>query len=252
VEAAHEQSIIHRDLKPANVKITPEGKVKVLDFGLGKAFGEAPPEAPSDGSQSPTRTLGATAAGTIMGTAAYMSPEQARGKPADRRSDIFSFGCVLYEILTGARAFPGESITEILAGVLRGEPDWNRLPADTPPLIQSPVGRCLQKDPRRRVQHIADCRIEVEEALSEPLPVSAPVIPVKRAGRSALAAWLLAAVFAVAVPVVSWLAWNRALAAGSCNLYMVPPEGTSFYLDAPSGMNAISPDGRTLAFIVTS
>src|SRR5262249_45032702 len=155
---------------------------------------------------------------------------------------------VLYEILTGARAFPGESTTDILAGVLRGEPDWNRPPADTPPLVRSLVRRCLQKDPRRRVQHIADCRIEIEEALLEPLPVSAPVVPGKRAGRSALAAWLVAAVLAVTVPVAAWLAWNRAPAASATySVNIVPPEGTSFYLDAPGAIHAISPDGRSLA-----
>jgi len=162
LEAAHEKGIVHRDLKPANIKVTAEGSVKVLDFGLGR-FGDES-SGSIDSSHSPTRTIEATRAGVILGTAAYMSPEQARGKLADRRSDVWSFGCVFYEILTGQRAFAGETVSDILAGILRGEPDWKALPADTPPLVRSLLRRCLQKDPARRLQHIGDARIEIEEA----------------------------------------------------------------------------------------
>src|SRR5205814_598377 len=134
LEAAHEKGIVHRDLKPGNVKIMPDGKVKVLDFGLAKALESGPANAPL--SKSPTLSMAATNAGVILGTAAYMSPEQAKGGSVDRRADIFAFGCVLYEMLTGRQAFDGEDVQDILGAVLRSEPDWTRLPADLPPSIQ--------------------------------------------------------------------------------------------------------------------
>src|SRR5205823_4659749 len=144
LESAHEKGIIHRDLKPANVKITLDGKVKVLDFGLAKAFEAEVSKA--NLSQSPTLSMAATNAGVILGTAAYMSPEQAKGKPVDRRTDIFAFGCVLYEMLTGRPAFDGEDITEILGRVVTADPDWSRLPAKTPPSIHRLLRRALKKD----------------------------------------------------------------------------------------------------------
>src|SRR5437016_14116034 len=133
LEAAHEKGIIHRDLKPANIKLTPEGKVKVLDFGLARALESAP--ANPNFSNSPTLSMAATNAGVILGTAAYMSPEQAKGRPVDRRTDIFAFGCVLYEMLTGRPAFDGEDVPDILGRVLTTEPDWTRLPSAIPPAI---------------------------------------------------------------------------------------------------------------------
>ncbi|MDA2934695.1 serine/threonine protein kinase, partial [Acidobacteria bacterium AH-259-D05] len=172
VEAAHEKGVIHRDLKPANVKITPEGKVKILDFGLAKAFeGETPV---TDISQSPTLTEEMTKAGVILGTAAYMSPEQAKGKPVDKRADIFAFGCVLYECLTGKRAFEGETITETIAAVLKSEPDWDGLPENTPSIIRFLLRRCLTKDPHDRLHNTANVRIEIKLALSEPT-TAAPI-----------------------------------------------------------------------------
>ncbi len=159
--AAHEKGIVHRDLKPANIKIGPDGKPKILDFGLAKAF--APDDDPSAGtSQSPTLTKG-TALGAIMGTASYMSPEQAKGKEVDKRTDIWAFGCVLYEMLTGKKVFPGESAAEALAAVIRAEPDFKELPSETPSAIRRVLRRCLTKDVRDRLADIADARIEIAE-----------------------------------------------------------------------------------------
>src|ERR1700680_1830941 len=166
LEAAHEKGIIHRDLKPANVKVTPEGKVKVLDCGLAKAF--AGDTSTEDIGNSPTLSRAATMQGVILGTAAYMSPEQARGKAVDKRTDIWAFGCVLYELLTGKAAFHGEDVTDILAAVVRAEPDWSRLPAATPAKIRDLLRRCLQKDKTLRMQAAGDVRIEIHEVLTIP------------------------------------------------------------------------------------
>ncbi len=161
LEAAHEHRIVHRDLKPANIKIRPDGTAKVLDFGLAKALSAETPGASGD--NTPTLPGHATTIGTIIGTPAYMSPEQARGKPVDKRSDIWAFGCVLYEALTGRRAFAGETVTDIIAAVVKNDPDWSALPAHTPAHIRTLLVRCLQKDPRRRLRDIGDARLEIEE-----------------------------------------------------------------------------------------
>jgi serine/threonine protein kinase len=158
LEAAHSRGIIHRDLKPANIKLTPEGNVKVLDFGLAKALEEQQAAI----SNSPT-AISASTDGMIVGTAAYMSPEQANGKDVDRMTDVWAFGCVLFEMLTGAPVFTGDTASEILAAVLKTEPDWHRFPAATPQVIRSLIQRCLRKDRKLRHRDIGDARLEIAE-----------------------------------------------------------------------------------------
>jgi tetratricopeptide (TPR) repeat protein len=166
LSAAHEKGVVHRDLKPANIKITPSGRVKILDFGLAKAM-EPPTAPPADLSQTPTMVIDESHAGHILGTPGFMSPEQARGRETDRRADIWAFGCVLYEMLSGRRAFAGESIPEILAKLLDKEPDWKQLPAATPSRIRELLRRCLEKDPEKRLRDAADARLEIDAARSE-------------------------------------------------------------------------------------
>ncbi len=171
VEAAHEKGVVHRDLKPANVKITPEGKVKVLDFGLAKALvgdpmsGDGPNQ---DLSLSPTLTQAMTGMGVLLGTAGYMSPEQARGKPVDRRADIWAFGCILYEMLTGQRLFTGDTATDVIGAVVHKEPDLDELSSKVPAQIRRLLERCLQKDANRRLQSIGDARIALQEWMENP------------------------------------------------------------------------------------
>jgi eukaryotic-like serine/threonine-protein kinase len=177
LEYAHEQGIIHRDLKPANVKITPEDTVKVLDFGLAKVLTRQDSSTTLDLANSPTLSAMATQSGMILGTAAYMSPEQAKGQKVDRRCDIWAFGCVLYEMLSGRKAFEGETISDILAAVLMKEPDWTAIPETTPSAIQKLIHRCLQKDQRQRLQAIGDARIVIEETLSGSPLLPSPLLP---------------------------------------------------------------------------
>ena len=185
IEYAHERGIIHRDLKPSNVKLTPESQVKLLDFGLAKALeGETvEPELQN----SPTLSAAATRTGVLLGTAAYMSPEQARGKRVDRRADIWAFGCMLYEMLTGRAAFTGETTSDILASVIRAEPDWSSLPGSVPPRIRELLHRCLQKEAKQRLRDIGDARIIIEEALSG--SVASDTVPADALTRSFSAPW---------------------------------------------------------------
>jgi len=196
LEVAHEKGIVHRDLKPANIKETPGGTIKVLDFGLAKSADAAL----GDPENSPTLTISPTGTGMIMGTAAYMSPEQASGKPVDKRSDIWSFGVVLWEMLTGERLFEGETISHTLADVLRAPIDLGRLPENTPPGVRSLISRCLERDLRKRLRDIGDARI----FLDGPLSVSAAPQPQSRP-----LPWIAAAAFAVLAGVGFWSPWRQ-------------------------------------------
>ena len=245
LEEAHERGIIHRDLKPANIKLTPDGKVKILDFGLAKAFVDESPVA--DDSMSPTITRDATRAGVILGTAAYMSPEQAKGKAIDRRTDIFAFGSVLYEMLAGRKVFRGEGVSDVLAAVIKDEPDWSSLPGDTSASLRKLMRRCLAKAPAKRVQHIGDVRLEIEEAfLDEPMDVRPSRSPwLSRAAMFfagvavTIAGWLVIRPEAPNNQPVSW--WRIAL----------PPGASLSETDNTNGSPAlaISPNGRHLAYI---
>jgi len=248
LEAAHEQGIIHRDLKPANIKVRPDGTVKVLDFGLAKAIdaGSKDLASTSNAANSPTLTAQATQMGMIIGTAAYMAPEQARGKAVDKRADIWAFGVVLYEMLTGRRTFPGDDVSEVLASVLKSDPDWTVVPAGIPPSVQRLLHRCLEKDPRKRLGAIGDARFDLDEdALAAgPAPVEA-----RRPSWRRWVPWAIAAVASIAAAT---------MAVALFRLTPREPDRTvRFHVETPASSSQtrrgrgfeLSPDGRFLAIV---
>jgi serine/threonine-protein kinase len=251
LEAAHEQGIIHRDLKPANIKVTRDGTVKVLDFGLAKLLDPALAESASDANAAATPTVTSppmlTSAGVVLGTAAYMAPEQARGRAVDRRADIWAFGCVLYEMLTAKRPFEGETLTDIVAAVIHSDPDWSRLPGTTPQPVRLLLRRCLQKDPRQRLQAIGDARVMIEEVLSG--AVSEDEVPLRRRWSK----WWLAS---GAAGVLTGAAIAGLIARQMTSSAEPPRPVTRFVITLAPGQQlagtsalALSPDGRQLAYV---
>jgi serine/threonine-protein kinase len=254
LEIAHAQGVIHRDLKPANIKLTATGQVKVLDFGLAKALSIDPASGSSAGdpAHSPTMTSAGTLAGMIIGTAAYMSPEQARGKSADRRADLWAFGCLLYEMLTRTRPFDGETISDALASVLKEHPDWSALPEETPPAIRRLLRRCLTKDPRQRLGDAGAARLELREALeplspeeqTAPLVATPPLAPTRRS----VLPWAVTAVVVVAA-LGAWFIGGGSdpVVTEPLHLAIPLPPGVKLSDDQQSNL-AVSPDGSHLVF----
>ena len=253
LEFAHERGIIHRDLKPANIKVTTEGKVKVLDFGLAKALTE---EAPGqDNSASPTLSMAATKAGVILGTAAYMSPEQARGKTVDRRADIWAFGVVLFEMLSGRQLYGGETASDSMAAVITREPDWTALPAAVPSRLRELLRRCLTKDPRQRLRDIGEARILLDSpgiAESDSHAAAPALGAVPRGGRERV--WMVAAAILLLATIgltAALLFFQPAARDGQpLRANILPPDGTVFGVGGGSGGPVVvSPDGKHLAFV---
>ncbi len=248
LEYAHERGIIHRDLKPANIKFTPDGGVKLLDFGLAKALADEKPS--GDMSTSPTLSMAATRAGLILGTAAYMSPEQARGKAVDRRADIWSFGVVLFEMLSGKQIFGGETVSDSMAAVITREPDWDGLPAGVPQRVRQLLRRCLAKDPKQRLQAIGEARIALENAgaMEAESPAAARVSGAS-GWRTALP-WAVAGALtlALAFAVLKWRAAAQPTPVPRMHFAVqAPPDWSMTLVNYPP--LALSPDGSRLAFI---
>ena len=251
LEAAHEQGIIHRDLKPANVRIRPDGSVKVLDFGLAKVIDVGDVSPTNAGRNSPTITTPAniTVGGVVLGTPAYMAPEQARGKPVDKRADIWAFGCVLYEMLTGRAPFAGATTSDVLARVLEREPDWSTLPHHLPDRLRETMRQCLVKDPRHRTRDIGDVRIALDGILTAPVERAAA----QRDSRPGLArtglSWVFALTTLAASATAVWLAWRPAAPEPPGIRAVLDLENNTTLFTAVGPAVVFSPDGRLLAFV---
>jgi serine/threonine protein kinase/Tol biopolymer transport system component len=248
LEAAHDQGVIHRDLKPANVRLTPEGKVKVLDFGLAKALETATTSSPGrDPAMSPTITSLGTVAGVILGTAAYMSPEQARGKPVDKRADIWGFGCLVFEMLSGARPFEGETISDTLAAVLAKDPDWTKLPATIPARVREILQRCLEKDVKRRLRDVHDLRIELAETGGQGGLSRSPGLSPSVPSRTPMLL-ITTAVAVISLAVAAWALTRSAPPAAASRLTRLSiarPENPG---STGPGTFALAPDGSAVVF----
>ncbi|MBZ5559378.1 MAG: serine/threonine-protein kinase [Acidobacteriia bacterium] len=246
LEAAHEKGIVHRDLKPANIKITPDGVVKVLDFGLAKAAVGA--GASPDLSQSPTVTGGGTREGIILGTAAYMSPEQARGKPVDKRADVWAFGCVLFEMLAGRKTFSGDTTSDMIAAILERQPVWDGLPDAAPPAVRRLLRRCLEKDPKRRLRDIGDARLELDDALAGPaLDDPARAAKVSMTRRTAIGAMAGAIVGAASTGFVAISRSRGAVPRRSLTQFAITLSEGDIFNASWNKRVAISPDGAQVA-----
>lgn len=250
VEAAHESGVVHRDLKPGNVMLGPSGAVKVLDFGLAKSGATGGAGSESNLSASPTTIYAGTQAGVILGTAAYMSPEQARGRPVDKRSDIWSFGCVLFECLTGRQLFGGETSSDLIAHILKSEPEWSLLPDGLPQRVRRLLERCLEKDPRQRLRDIGEARILLEDVVAHPQEPSHRAAPTVVPARSR---FLVVTPWAIAVlALVSLFVLRRSASPppAQTELAIVPAGGQRIAEDLSYHPMAISPDGRAVAYTV--
>jgi len=256
LEAAHDKGVIHRDLKPANIKLAADGNVKVLDFGLAKMLDDASAATSADRqraalSQSPTLSLHATYAGVILGTAAYMSPEQARGRAVDKRADVWAFGCVLFEMIAGARPFDGEDIAEAIGAVIHKEPAWDRLPSSTPANVTLALKRCLQKDQKQRIRDIGDAQLALAGAFESAAPATQPAVTARR--RSPIVTAAAIAIVALAAAAATWALTRPTPATRQpARFSIVPPSAEPYAVQGFFRNLAIADDDTHIVYVAGS